>query len=447
MAPKRCVVIGAGLAGLSAAYKLVKAGWRVDVFEARDRLGGRVWSHHFPDRDVEGLVCELGAEWIGKSHERVLALCGQFHLATEPHRYSTTFWMAKKPRRRVYGPEDPTLPGKVDSRYSRFLDRFKKMPFAERKQLDDFDWWSLLKRLRLTAGQLRQRELEDGTDFGESIRMASGFVAATEYAYSNYSDELDYKVQGGNSRLVEALAREIQVRGGRVHLEAAVKAIRQNKSGVELVVRGRLDRVKADLCICTVPATRLRRFTWSPVPEEHLDAAEQLQYSRITKTAILFRDRFWQGRTIQRKGKTERTGFAVFTNRVADFCFDSTCGITDTGPGILCSYAFGEKAANISSQDGNKLAEWIQDDVLEAQGKRRGTWPYRRPYHVKIQPWHEDRWAGGAYAFYRPGQWFTIRPILQRPFGRVIFAGEHLADESGFMESAVRSGEAAAAQG
>jgi monoamine oxidase len=354
--------------------------------------------------------------------------------------------MTKKPGTRVYGPEDPTLPRTVDNRYSRFLEKFKKMPFAERKQLDDFDWWSLLKRLHLTAGQLRQRELEDGTDFGESIRMASGFVAATEYAYSSYSDELDYKVRGGNSRLIEAIASAIQVRGGRVHLRAAVKTIRQVKSGVELVVRGPLRRVKADLCICAVPATRLRNFTWSPRPEEHLDAAEQLQYSRITKSAILFRDRFWEGRTIRRKGKTERTGFAVFTNRVADFCFDSTYGIAGAGPGVLCSYAFGEKAANISSEDGNDLAEWIQDDVLEAQGKERRSWPYRRPYQVKVQPWHEDRWAGGAYAFYRPGQWFAIRPILQRPFGRVIFAGEHLDDESGFMESAVRSGEAAAGQ-
>lgn len=446
MPRKRCAVIGAGLAGLSAAYRLANTGWRVDVFEAQDRLGGRVCSYRFAGHDVGHLVCELGAEWIGKSHTRVLELCKEFALKTEDHRYSTTFWMAKKPGMRVYGPEDPTLPRHVDDRYSRFLEKFKKMPFAERKQLDTFDWWTLLKRLRLTAGQLRQRELEDGTDFGESIRMASGFVAATEYAYSSYSDELDYKIRGGNSRLIEAMARAIQRRGGRIHRQAAVKTIRQDKSGVELWATGRFRPVKADLCICAVPATRLRHFAWSPRPEEHLDAAEQLQYSRITKTAILFRDRFWEGRTIRRKGKTERTGFAAFTNRIADFCFDSTYGITEAGPGILCSYAFGEKAANVSSEAGNQLAEWIQDDVLEAQGRKRGSWPYRRPYQIEVKPWHEDRWAGGAYAFYRPKQWFAIRPILQRPFGRVIFAGEHLADESGFMESAVRSGEAAAGQ-
>jgi len=62
---------------------------------------------------------------------------------------------------------------------------------------------------------------------------------------------------------------------------------------------------------------------------------------------------------------------------------------------------------------------------------------------VKRQPWQRS-YAGGAYAFYRPGQWFTVRPLLARPHGRVHFAGEHLADWQGFMEGAVDTGLAAA---
>jgi monoamine oxidase len=58
--------------------------------------------------------------------------------------------------------------------------------------------------------------------------------------------------------------------------------------------------------------------------------------------------------------------------------------------------------------------------------------------------WQRDVHTQGAYAFYRPGQWFTLRPILQRPHGKVLFAGEHLADWQGFMEGAVVTGEAAA---
>ena len=58
--------------------------------------------------------------------------------------------------------------------------------------------------------------------------------------------------------------------------------------------------------------------------------------------------------------------------------------------------------------------------------------------------WQRDPYTDGAYALYKPGQWFGIRPILQRPHGKVLFAGEHIADWQGFMEGAIETGEAAA---
>jgi len=73
-APRSCIVIGAGLSGLAAAYKLKRGGWNVTVLEARDRLGGRVLSYSFGED--AGLVCELGAEWIGKSHKPRKTGCG-----------------------------------------------------------------------------------------------------------------------------------------------------------------------------------------------------------------------------------------------------------------------------------------------------------------------------------------------------------------------------------
>src|SRR5688500_6164501 len=72
---RSCVIIGSGLAGLAAAYRLKSAGWNATVLEARDRIGGRVFSHKFAGTD---LICELGAEWVGESHERVKSLCREF---------------------------------------------------------------------------------------------------------------------------------------------------------------------------------------------------------------------------------------------------------------------------------------------------------------------------------------------------------------------------------
>ena len=78
------VVIGAGLAGLAAAYRLKTAGWKVTVLEARDRIGGRVFSHK--DQQT-GLICELGAEWVGESHERIKALCRDFNIPLQKHQF------------------------------------------------------------------------------------------------------------------------------------------------------------------------------------------------------------------------------------------------------------------------------------------------------------------------------------------------------------------------
>jgi len=69
---------------------------------------------------------------------------------------------------------------------------------------------------------------------------------------------------------------------------------------------------------------------------------------------------------------------------------------------------------------------------------------HRTARAIRQQAWQQDPFTGGAYACYRPGQWFTVRPALSRPFERVFFAGEHIADWQGFMEGAVVTGQAAA---
>ena len=82
---KSCVIIGAGFSGLAAAYKLKNAGWNVTVLEARDRIGGRVFSYSLPQN--KDLVCELGAEWVGESHERIKALCYDFKIPLQKHQF------------------------------------------------------------------------------------------------------------------------------------------------------------------------------------------------------------------------------------------------------------------------------------------------------------------------------------------------------------------------
>jgi monoamine oxidase len=94
MKQKECVVIGAGLAGLAAAYRLMQANWKVTVLEAKERLGGRVMTHHF--ESAPELNCELGGEWIGSDHLEMQRLCCAFDLELQQHRYANSFWSQTK---------------------------------------------------------------------------------------------------------------------------------------------------------------------------------------------------------------------------------------------------------------------------------------------------------------------------------------------------------------
>jgi phytoene dehydrogenase-like protein len=85
---KSCVIIGAGLSGLSAAHKLKRSGWTVMLVEARDRIGGRVFTHFRENRE---LYCELGGEWVGNNHDSIKKLCKKFRLKLIRHQFDYSF--------------------------------------------------------------------------------------------------------------------------------------------------------------------------------------------------------------------------------------------------------------------------------------------------------------------------------------------------------------------
>jgi len=437
MKQKECVVIGAGLAGLAAAYRLTLNHCKVTVLEARDRLGGRVLTHRF--LEAPGLNCELGGEWIGKNHTEMRKLCHAMRLKPEPHQYANSFWNGVTPAQLI-PPGKWCMSAEADEIWERFAAKFKTYGPKRWREMDKIDWWTQLKLLGFSREDLLRRDLMDSTDFGETIRMNSAYTAATEYLSSkgetvDDSDEMDFKVPGGNTRLVDALARKIGRKN--IRTEQAVVAIRQKLGRVTVEVESLDSPVSADFCVCAIPAHCLLDIDWGKKPPvEKLEAAKQLQYARITKTAVLCSHRFWP--------KTREGGFSVCTNLASDFCFDSTYGQRGAKR-ILCSYAVGDKADDIASSPLDKLKYWIVEDVAHAHGL---GWNRDQSIDTALaieqEAWQADRFTQGAYAFYRPGQWFTVMPALKKRFGRVFFAGEHIAEWQGFMEGAVVTGYKAA---
>lgn len=430
---RECVVIGGGLAGLAATYRLSLGGWKVTVLEARNRLGGRVLTHHFCK--APELNCELGGEWIGKNHVNMQDLCKELKLGLQKHQYANSFWNGLTPAQFI-PPGQWCMSAEALAIWQKFQEDFKKFGLKRQEKMDQIDWWTQLRELGFDQEDLLRRDMMDSTDFGETIRMNSALTAATEYLSSegeevDDTDEMDFKVRGGNSRIVNALARKIGVEN--IRTEHVVVGIHQISKRVDVYVQGSSSPIGADYCICAIPAHCMIDIDWGKrPPKEKLEAAAQLQYARITKTAVLCSSRFWPDPPIG--------GFSVCTNLASDFCFDSTFGQKGT-KGILCSYAVGDKAIDIASSPQDQLKYWIAEDVANAHGLNWDQGHSRKiALDLEQQAWQADRFTRGAYAFYRPGQWFTVRPALQKRFGRVFFAGEHLADWQGFMEGAVQTG-------
>jgi monoamine oxidase len=414
-----CIVVGAGLSGLAAAYALKRANWDVTILEARTRYGGRVHSFRFPENP--DLVCELGGEWIGASHERMRALCREFDVPLKDHRFETSLMRDG----RVSRPGTWDFSAQANAVFEKFKQSYHHYTDRERQRLDRFDWWTWLEQLGYTEDDLLLRDLQDSTDFGESIRHVSAYTAASEYLESSPANEMDFKIIGGNSRIIEefvkrlgrdaiqtgAHVQEIQQRGGRVTVKAG-RAIYQ-----------------ADACVCTVPARVFDQIKFDPpLPASQSEAAERLQYSRIVKNQILFDERFWGAED-----------FSLVSDVTSHFYFHSTRDQRGTQQGILCSYAIGEKADVLAAQSDRRRMEIITRDLVPFNERAPNL-----ARSIQSMPWQRDQYTQGAYAVYRPGQWFTVRPALQQPHGKVLFAGEHLADWQGFMEGAVVTGEAAA---
>ncbi len=319
---KTCVVIGAGLSGLAAAYRLQRSNWCVTIVEARPRIGGRVWTH----RDANsGLSYELGGEWIGDSHTRMIALCHHFGLTLQRHRFREALLQNEK----YFHAGAWEYSQRAQQAWGKFAAAWPKYSERDRRNLDRYDWWTWLQRIGYSEADLRLRDLVDSTDFGESIRQVSAYAAAAEYIESNETDEMDWKIRGGNDRLPLALAHRIGHNNFR--LKATATTITQHSGHV--FVRAGSEVFRADACICTVPARVLNNIRFTPaLPDAQVKAAWELQYARIVKNAITFENRFWKD-----------DDFSLVSDTTSHYYFHATQKQRGTA-GVLTSYAVGDKA-------------------------------------------------------------------------------------------------------
>ncbi|MBK8548875.1 MAG: FAD-dependent oxidoreductase [Saprospiraceae bacterium] len=418
--PGKVIILGAGFAGLAAALALTRAGIQVTILEAGKRAGGRVFSHK-PEK-ADGQIIELGAEWVGASHERLIALCNEFGLTLEDNRFETDIILSgihEKAGKWSFGPT-------MENFWSNKVSIWEDMSEKEKQKLDKIDWWRFLSEKGIDPSDLFKRDLIDSTDFGESIRHTSAYAAFAEYAESSEKNEMDFKIKGGNSALTDALVKAIGQ--DKIFLEHKAVHINQLTKNKVKVTCQNGQSYEGDALICAIPTKSVLGIDWNPgLPTEMKDAMLSLQYSRIGKFPIVFSERFWV-----------RDDFDMVTDTPAHYFYHGTKN--QKGPqGVLMCYATGDKADVLNSVNEKQRNEIILEALRPAFGNVAGYIQQNLKYY-----WGNDPASAGAYAFYGKNQWFTVMPALKKQHIRTLFAGEHLADWQGFMEGAINSGEEAA---
>ncbi len=391
---RRIAVVGAGLAGLAAADALQRAGADVIVLEARDRVGGRVWSQ----RLANGAVVEMGAEFI---------LPGNTVVEETARRLGLGLWE----KGMAYGRREPRGGGPVSEADLRAA------AAAIAAALGDPE------AERGSAAALLDR-LDQPEAVREAIRARVEVSAATSAAdvgadelagLAAFSDLPSAGVAGGNQSLAHALAAPLTV-----HLATPVVGIIRRDGAV--LLRTATDEIVADAVIVAVPAPLVTAIAFEPaLPDAVRVALSRLRYGHAAKlfvplpeppptSAVLsVPDRFWTW--------TARAGDAV-------------------QPVV---HAFAGSPAALSRLG----VERGPEQWLEAVARLRPDLPLD-PAGALLSTWDDDPWARGAYSVHTPG---GNDPALAAAYGRLVFAGEYTAGPfAALMEGALRSGARAAAQ-
>jgi monoamine oxidase len=429
------LVAGAGLAGLAAARDLAALGASVTVVEARDRVGGRVWTVR--DAFAESQHAEAGGDLIDGAQTEIQALAADLGLPLT--RILRSGWGYVRPdhqgrprimRRNVMRGWErlARTVGELGEPYRLAERRWDSPIAAGLARRSVADWLAEIdadEELRATAAGLRGFFLADPEEL-------SLLALVDQFATNDrpVPDEM-YRIQGGNDRLATALAARL---GDRVKLGTEVVAVSQRGQRIRATLKqGRhVAQMQADYLVFAVPASILRRIPITPaLPQPQHEAIVRLRYGRVTKTLLQFSKRFWRVPTRPRAFGSPLPFGAVWDGN------EEQRGQS----GVLALLA-GGSASDATRQIVDREGPAALARSLEWLGSKRADLTASR-----LVCWDEDPWARGGYAVFDPAFDPDLRAWLARPCGRLFFAGEHTSIAwQGYMNGAVESGRRAAAE-
>ncbi|HSG40183.1 MAG TPA: FAD-dependent oxidoreductase [Thermoanaerobaculia bacterium] len=448
--PKKVIVVGAGLSGLSAAYELVQRGHDVTVLEAQHRPGGRVWTLREPFAD--GLYVDAGAVNYGDAFRHVVHYVKTFGLAVKtpapPKNPLTAVAYLNGQRVEIKRGQKTAWPVALTPEEEALgvSALFQKYLLSIGSEMGDptDPAWSLAKWAdydRITLNEfLRKRGASEGAVKLMAANMTFGYgwdeVSAlhrliSDMALVQAAGGSGRFLEGGSDRLTDAFAKPLRER---IRYRAPVTKIHQQPDKVRVVFlqRGEERALEADHVVCTAPVPALRKIGFTPeLPAVRRRILAGLEYTPVTRVFVQTRRRYWAER-----GFAGLSGTDLPAQLVAE---QPVLRPEDQTRGILECHIKGPEAQRVGAMDPDAQIAFAVENLEKLH-------PGIRDYvesGVAVS-WHEDPWIGGGYAWWKPTQLTEWLPELARPEGRIHFAGEHTSVLARTLEGALESGNRAA---
>ena len=422
------------MAGLAAARELEDRGHQSIIIEARDRVGGRVFT--IRDGFHGRQHAEGGADLIESNQEAVCALAKRLHLSLVPI------------LKRGFGYYGPDRSGRLkrQSAFAGFASINERLASLVRDyKLAEQRWDGPLARRLGAESVAAWVRRTGGTEASQLISRFRGFrglfLADPEdlsllalvdfFAGDPFGGDAEMlRIPGGNDELATRLAATLR---SPIHLRTVLRRVRHTKSGVVATVESPDGRgtIKADAVIVTLPPVPLRRVVFDPAPPAPWRRAiRSIRMGPATRLLLQFERPFWRRKGLPSLFASDQPTGAVWDGN------EQQRGTH----GILTLLAGGGASAQLSA-------------ILARKGARAAAgqldWLGRpsRLIASRAIRWERDEWAGGGYVYFDRGFDPGLREWLARPFGRVIFAGEHTSFRwQGYVNGAVESGQRAAAE-
>jgi len=451
-AAPRIIVIGAGVAGLTCAYRLKQAGYTAQVYEASDRLGGRCWS--IRGSFADGQIAEHGGELIDQGHTAIRNLVHEFGLTLDnllraeengtdlrgyfkgsPYSIDDITDDLKQVWQKIHSDTSAAgYPTTFDSstQRGRELDRMSIVDWIEESVPGGMS--SRLGQLLDVAYNI-EYGAESSVQSSLNLLYLLGFAGQGQLRLFGRSNE-KYHVRGGNdqipARLGAALAAQITT-------GAELIAIRKTPAGgysLSVRIDSKTTTLTADKVVLALPFSILRRsvdLSAAGFSDRKLLAIRQLGMGTNSKLHVQFRSRPWNA--LGCNGDT-----------LADTGYQNTWEVTRAqsgASGILVDYTGGTIGASFGTGTPTQRAQKFLAQIEPVLPGLTQQWNGC----ATVDFWPAYEWTRGSYSYWKVGQYTSFAGIEGRQDGNAHFCGEHTSiDFQGYLNGAVETGERAAGE-